>query len=97
MTGTDPSFPAKNRSTMSIDANARKVQVEAMFDRLAPEYQAVVPASFACFGRPSVEEAAVGYGERALDVACGGGAVLFPPPNSCRLPTKWLVLTSPRK
>src|ERR1051326_3647153 len=63
---------------MSIDADARKAQVGAMFDRLAPEYDAVGPACFAYFGRRLVEQAAVGYGQRVLDVACGRGAVLFP-------------------
>jgi O-methyltransferase / aklanonic acid methyltransferase len=63
---------------MSIDANARKAQVRAMFDRLAPEYDAVGPACFTYFGQRLVEEAAVGHGQRVLDVACGRGAVLFP-------------------
>src|ERR1051326_8386626 len=63
---------------MSIDAHARKAQVRAMFDRLAPECDAVGPACFAYFGRRLMEEAAVGYGQRVLDVACGHGAMLFP-------------------
>lgn len=62
---------------VSIDADARKVQIRVVFDRLAPEYDAAGPACFAYFGRRLVEEAAVGYGQRVLDVACGRGAVLF--------------------
>jgi ubiquinone/menaquinone biosynthesis C-methylase UbiE len=63
---------------VSDGADARKGQVRAIFDRLAPEYDAVGPACFAYFGRRLVEEVSVDAGQRVLDVACGRGAVLLP-------------------
>jgi ubiquinone/menaquinone biosynthesis C-methylase UbiE len=48
-----------------------------MFDRLAPDYDAIGQASFAYFGRRLVEEVGVEADDRVLDIACGRGAVLF--------------------
>jgi ubiquinone/menaquinone biosynthesis C-methylase UbiE len=59
------------------EAEARKVQMRAIFDRLAPEYDAAGPGCFAYFGLRLVEEVGIPAGERVLDVASGRGAVLF--------------------
>src|ERR1700694_1372197 len=48
-----------------------------VFDRLAPEYDAVGPHCFAYFGRRLVEEVGITAGQHVLDVASGRGAVLF--------------------
>jgi O-methyltransferase / aklanonic acid methyltransferase len=69
---------ASDASGMTDEAIARKAQLAAMFDRLAPHYDAVGPASFAYFGRRLVEQVGIEVGDRVLDVACGRGAVLFP-------------------
>lgn len=62
---------------MIDDAEARKVQMRVIFDRLAPEYDAAGPGCFAYFGRRLVEEVGIETGQRVLDVASGRGAVLF--------------------
>jgi O-methyltransferase/aklanonic acid methyltransferase len=63
---------------MLDDADARKAQIRATFDRLAPEYDTAVPGCFAYFGRRLVECVGIAPGARVLDVATGRGAVLFP-------------------
>ena len=62
---------------MNDDAEARKAQMRAIFDRLAPEYDAAGPGCFAYFGRRLVQEVGIERGQRVLDVASGRGAVLF--------------------
>src|SRR6202165_1997336 len=62
---------------MNDDAEARKAQTRAIFDRIAPEYDAAGPGCFAYFGRRLVQEVGVEPGQRVLDVASGGGAVWF--------------------
>src|SRR6202165_1436962 len=62
---------------MNDDAEARKAQTRAIFDRLAPEYDAVGPGCFAYFGRRLVQEVGIQPGQRVLDVARGRGSVLF--------------------
>jgi ubiquinone/menaquinone biosynthesis C-methylase UbiE len=62
---------------MNDDAEARKAQMKAIFDRLAPEYDAAGPGCFAYFGRRLVQEVGIEPGQRVLDVASGRGAVLF--------------------
>ena len=74
---TRDGLSAQNESAMSVEAHAGKAQVRAMFDQLAPEYDAVGPACFTYFGQRLVEEGGVAYGQRVLDVACARGA-LFP-------------------
>lgn len=60
------------------DPAAQKAQTSALFDRIAPEYDAAGPGCFAHFGRRLVEVADIEPGQRVLDVATGRGAVLFP-------------------
>jgi ubiquinone/menaquinone biosynthesis C-methylase UbiE len=49
-----------------------------VFDRAAETYDRVGPSIFSRFGPRLVELARVPPGSRALDIACGRGAVLFP-------------------
>lgn len=62
---------------MGPDAETRKAQFRAVFDRRAPEYDAG-PGCFAHFGERLVAAAALAPGQRVLDVATGRGALLFP-------------------
>ncbi len=63
---------------MSDAMAARKAQVRATFNGLAPEYDAGGPGCFVHFGQRLVEETGIEAGQRVLDVATGRGAVLFP-------------------
>lgn len=60
------------------DGSARKRDVAAAYDLLAPEYDRIGPRIFAHFGQRLVEFAPVSAGAAVLDVAAGRGAVLFP-------------------
>lgn len=55
----------------------RKAQMRAVFERIAPDYDAG-PGCFAHFGKRLVEEARLAPNLRVLDVATGRGALLFP-------------------
>ena len=63
---------------MDAEVAARKAQTRAVFERIAPEYDAGGPGCFAHFGRRLVEESGIAPGQRVLDVATGRGAVLLP-------------------
>jgi len=52
--------------------------VAALFDAVAPVYETVGPPFFDHFGALLVEQAAVGRGDRVLDLAAGTGAVAVP-------------------
>jgi ubiquinone/menaquinone biosynthesis C-methylase UbiE len=52
--------------------------VAALFDRVADTYDAVGVEWFGPIGRGLVAELGPTAGERALDIGCGRGAVLFP-------------------
>jgi O-methyltransferase/aklanonic acid methyltransferase len=65
-------------NVMSNDVAARKAQMRATFDRIAPDYDVAGPGCFAHFGRRLVEVVGVDPGQHVLDVATGRGAVLFP-------------------
>lgn len=54
-----------------------KQEVAEVFSRAAPTYDRVGPRFFSYFGRRLVELARLPNGARVLDVATGGGAVLF--------------------
>jgi SAM-dependent methyltransferase len=62
---------------MEPDAESRKAQFGAVFDRLALDYD-TGPGCFAEFGRALVTEALLAPAQRILDVATGRGAILFP-------------------
>lgn len=51
--------------------------VAGAFDRAAPTYDRAGVEFFAPFGKRLVELAAIGAGERVLDIGCGIGAVAF--------------------
>jgi ubiquinone/menaquinone biosynthesis C-methylase UbiE len=57
---------------------ASKAQNAALFNGLAPDYDAAGPGAFAHFGQRLVALIGVAPGQRVLDVATGRGAVLFP-------------------
>jgi SAM-dependent methyltransferase len=62
---------------MSKDHQARKVQAQALFNSVCPDYD-FGPGCFAHFGRRLVEVADIKADARVLDIASGRGAVLFP-------------------
>lgn len=62
-----------------MDESARRrAGVAALFDRVAGSYENVGVPWFAPIGAALVRAVAPVAGERALDVGCGRGAVLFP-------------------
>lgn len=63
----------------AMDSSARRrAGVAALFDRVAGSYENVGVPWFAPIGAALVRAVAPVAGERALDVGCGRGAVLFP-------------------
>jgi ubiquinone/menaquinone biosynthesis C-methylase UbiE len=60
------------------EAARRKAGVAALFDRVAASYENVGVPWFAPIGAALVRAVAPVGGERALDLGCGRGAVLFP-------------------
>jgi hypothetical protein len=60
------------------DGAARKAQTQAVFNRIATEYDVAGPGCFAWFGQRLVDEFGIERGSSVLDVASGRGAVLFP-------------------
>ncbi|HEY6748074.1 MAG TPA: class I SAM-dependent methyltransferase [Mycobacteriales bacterium] len=60
------------------EAAQRKAGVAALFDRVAASYENVGVPWFAPIGAALVRAVAPAAGERALDLGCGRGAVLFP-------------------
>jgi ubiquinone/menaquinone biosynthesis C-methylase UbiE len=63
---------------MTDDAEQRKAQTTATFNRLAPDYDVAGVGCFAHFGRRLVADMGVEHGQSVLDVATGRGAVLIP-------------------
>jgi ubiquinone/menaquinone biosynthesis C-methylase UbiE len=61
----------------SVDAEARKQAIAAVFDRGAESYDLGGLGFFGAAGRDLVTAADVRPGERVLDLGCGRGAVLF--------------------
>lgn len=55
-----------------------KARIAGVFDRASATYGQVGPGYFAYFGQRLIERAGLAPGMRALDVACGRGAALFP-------------------
>ncbi len=62
----------------SDDGTMQKREIADFYSRVAPTYDAVGPAVFARFGELTVALAGIHAGDRALDVATGRGANLFP-------------------
>jgi ubiquinone/menaquinone biosynthesis C-methylase UbiE len=63
---------------MEPRVNQRKNDLAALFDKIAPGYDASGPKMFTYFGQHLVDRAGIPTGSSVLDVACGKGAVLFP-------------------
>ena len=62
---------------MGDELTPAKARTRAVFERIAPEYDAG-PGCFAHFGARLVAAAGIAPGQRVLDVATGRGAVLLP-------------------
>ena len=58
---------------MSQALGDRKERVKAVFDRLAPDYDAARPACFAHLGRRLVDQVGVHPSDRVFDVVRGRG------------------------
>ena len=63
---------------MDTRENPLKNDLAALFDKIAPGYDAAGPKMFTYFGRQLVDRAGIPPDARVLDAACGKGAVLFP-------------------
>ena len=63
---------------MSDDTTTAKERVAELYNRAAPIYGAIGPATFAHFGRQLVAALDIASGARVLDVGAGRGANLFP-------------------
>jgi ubiquinone/menaquinone biosynthesis C-methylase UbiE len=62
--------------TTPASATARDRQVTALFDQLAPSYEAVGVPWFVPMARRLVDEIDLHHGDHVLDVGCGTGAAL---------------------
>lgn len=74
---TTPDQPA-DATAAAATPPSRSEQMRALFNRMAPRYDADGPGCFAHFGARLVDFAALQPDEVVLDIACGRGASLLP-------------------
>ncbi len=73
-----PTKKMKGCALTMTDRQEFKAAVIGMFDRAAPIYGQVGTKQFTYFGNLLVERLPISVGARALDIAAGRGALLFP-------------------